>query len=92
VLATSDYPKTSTALKGLPPDVSLPDGAQAFWGGSTLHDGKVDVSGGRVLTVTAVGSDLETARSNAYEAVKQISTRFDAAGAALSYRGDIAKL
>ena len=92
VLATDGYPKSSTPLKGLPADVSLPEGAQAFWGGSKVQEGKVDVSGGRVLTVTAIGSDVETARNNAYEAVKQISKRFDAAGAELSYRGDIAKL
>src|SRR5580704_1216815 len=31
VLATSDYPRSSTPLRTLNPDISLPDGCQAFW-------------------------------------------------------------
>jgi len=35
VLATSDYPRSSTPLRDLSPDVALADGRVAFWGAST---------------------------------------------------------
>jgi phosphoribosylamine--glycine ligase len=87
VLATSDYPRSSTPLDGLSPEVSLPDGAQAFWGGSTLVDGRVKTGGGRVLTVTALGDGLAEARANAYDAVKALAGRLGTS--ALTYRTDI---
>jgi phosphoribosylamine--glycine ligase len=88
VLATSDYPRSSTPLRGLNPDISLPDGCQAFWGASTLLDETVSSGGGRVLTVTALGERLEEARSRAYESVKGLAGRLGSA--ALTYRTDIA--
>ncbi|MBD5635146.1 MAG: phosphoribosylamine--glycine ligase, partial [Candidatus Eremiobacteraeota bacterium] len=89
VLATSDYPRTSTPLRDLGADVSLGAGRVAFWGASSARDGVVDASGGRVLTVTAQGADLDTARANAYAAVDQLARRMGA-GVSLSYRRDIA--
>ena len=89
VLATEDYPRSSTPLTGLNADITLDGGAQAFWGGCTLVDGKVNTPGGRVLTVTALGDDLETARANAYAAVKSLSARLGTNN--LTYRTDIAK-
>jgi phosphoribosylamine---glycine ligase len=89
VLATEDYPRSSTPLKGLNADISLENGAQAFWGGCTLVDAKVNTPGGRVLTVTALGDDLEAARANAYAAVKSLSARLGSSK--LTYRTDIAK-
>jgi phosphoribosylamine---glycine ligase len=89
VLATDDYPRSSTPLRGLNADVSLDEGAQAFWGGSELSEGKVNTGGGRVLTVTALGDDLESARTHAYAAVRALATRLGTQ--ALSYRTDIAK-
>ena len=89
VLATPDYPRTSTPLRGLRGDVALGDGRVAFWGASTLRDGGVDASGGRVLTVTALGTDLEVARTRAYGAVDELAQRIGA-GVHLSYRRDIA--
>jgi len=89
VLATSGYPQSSTTLRGLPADVALDDGCRAFWGASQLHDDAVDTSGGRVLTVTALGDDLEQARSRAYDAVKQLASRL---GTGLTYRRDIGGL
>ncbi len=87
VLATSDYPRSNTPLQGLNSDVSLGDGRQAFWGGSTLVDGHVNTGGGRVLTVTALGDDLPEARANAYAAVKTLASRLGTN--ALTYRTDI---
>lgn len=90
VLATSDYPRNNTPLEGLNPDLTLGDGCQAFWGGSTLVDGRVNTGGGRVLTVTALGDDLDTARSRAYDAVKALAARLGTN--ALTYRTDIASI
>jgi phosphoribosylamine--glycine ligase len=88
VLAGTDYPRTSVPLRGLNPDLSLPDGCQAFWGSTELVGGKVDASGGRVLTVTAVGEDVAAARTRAYEAVKLLAGRLGTHD--LTYRTDIA--
>ena len=90
VLATSDYPRTSTPLSGLNPDVSLGEGCQAFWGGTQLDNGTVKSSGGRVLTVTALGDDVASARAHAYEAVKTLAGRIGTRD--LTYRTDIALL
>jgi phosphoribosylamine--glycine ligase len=89
VLATPDYPRSSTPLTNLNADISLETGAQAFWGGCTLVNGKVDTPGGRVLTVTALGDDVQSARGNAYGAVKSLSARLGTNK--LTYRTDIAK-
>jgi len=90
VLATEDYPKTSTPLKGVPAELHLGEQAQAFWGGSVLRDGKADVNGGRVLTVTATGDSITTARASAYDTVDKVAEQFDTSGAKLTYRSDIA--
>jgi phosphoribosylamine--glycine ligase len=89
VLATSDYPRTSTPLRDLGADLSLEQGQVAFWGASSARDGVVDASGGRVLTVTAQGVTLDEARKNVYAAVDVLARRMGA-GVSLSYRSDIA--
>jgi phosphoribosylamine--glycine ligase len=91
VLATSDYPRSSSPLRDLSADVGLSDGRVAFWGASTLRDGVIDASGGRVLTVTALGEDVPAARANAYAAVDELAHRIGV-GVSLSYRRDIADL
>ena len=88
VLATTDYPRTSTPLRGLPVELGLAAGVQAFWGGSQIRKGAVDSSGGRVLTVTALGDDVPKARANAYDAVRQLANRLGTGG--LTFRTDIA--
>jgi phosphoribosylamine--glycine ligase len=88
VLATSDYPRSNTPLSGLHADVSLPSGSQAFWGGTQLTGETVSTGGGRVLTVTALGDDLSSARLRAYDAVKTLAGRLGTD--ALTYRRDIA--
>jgi phosphoribosylamine---glycine ligase len=87
VLATDDYPLRSTPLHGLSADVALADGCWAFWGASQRADGTVSAAGGRVLTVTALGSDLGAARTKVYDAVKQLAGRLGTDG--LTYRTDI---
>jgi phosphoribosylamine--glycine ligase len=90
VLATSGYPRSSTPLQGLNPDVALGDGVQAFWGASSLENGTVKSGGGRVLTVSALGDDLASARTRAYDAVRALADRIGTRD--LTYRTDIAKL
>ena len=74
VIAAHDYPaapRTGDVIWGLP-------AAQAISGVDVLHAGTraegndVVSSGGRVLSVTAVGTDLDEARSRAYAAVDLI--------------------
>ena len=88
VLATSDYPRSSTPLTGLSADIALSEGCRAFWGDSQLDGDAVKSGGGRVLTVTALGESLESAREKAYASVKQLAGRLG--GSALTYRTDIA--
>jgi len=90
VLATSDYPRSNTPLAGLNRDVALGAGVQVFWGGSSLEAGTVKSGGGRVLTVSALGEDLRTARAHAYDAVHALAGRIGTNQ--LTYRTDIAKL
>jgi phosphoribosylamine--glycine ligase len=94
VLATSDYPRTSTPLTGLHPDITLGENCQAFWGNSTLvtENGQslVNVGGGRVLTVTAVDDDVASARTRVYDAVKQLAAKIGTRE--LTCRTDIGKL
>src|SRR5579862_2938510 len=90
VLATGNYPKSSTPLLGLSADIVLDDGCHAFWGSSRRNNGTVDAAGGRVLTVTALGDDLTVARAKAYAAVKQLAGRLGTNQ--LTYRTDIAAL
>jgi phosphoribosylamine--glycine ligase len=89
VVASREYPHKSLPVTGLPADLGLPNGCAAFWGPSTLRDGVVDASGGRVLTVTALGATLADARTNAYAAVDAVARRIGD-GRPLTYRSDIA--
>lgn len=90
VVATADYPRSSTPVSGLPVDVDLGLDAQVFWGSSTIEDGAVSSGGGRVLTVTGLGNDLIAARLRTYDAVHDLAARINARD--LTYRTDIAKL
>lgn len=90
VLATGDYPRSSTPLQGLTGDVGLGEDVNVFWGSSKLQNGTVDSGGGRVLTVTALGDDIEQARKRAYEGVAELAKRLGRRD--LTYRSDIAKL
>lgn len=87
VMASGGYPKkyaTGYEISGLDAAESDPD-LTVFHAGTKLEDGKFLTAGGRVLGVTAVASDLETAISKAYEGVSKIS--FEGA----HYRKDIGR-
>jgi phosphoribosylamine--glycine ligase len=58
---------------------------RVFHAGTAMREGRLVTNGGRVLGVTAVGADLETAIAHAYAAVGEI--RFEG----MHYRRDIGK-
>jgi phosphoribosylamine--glycine ligase len=76
-----DAPRKGDAIEG----ISSAAGAdyRIFHAGTTLDSGRVAVSGGRVLCVTALGHSVRTAQKRAYEIVSQI--RYDG----MQYRRDI---
>jgi phosphoribosylamine--glycine ligase len=77
------YPK-GLPISGLEAADALPD-TVVFHAGTALKDGGIVTSGGRVLSVTALGKDLREAVDKAYAGVRAIS--FDGA----HYRTDIAR-
>ena len=86
IMAAGGYPgsyKKGTPIFGLDEASHLPD-TMVFHAGTAEKEGQVVTSGGRVLAVTALGMDMQTAVGRAYEAVAKI--RFDGA----HYRRDIA--
>ena len=75
VMASGGYPEkyeTGKEIKGLDADGQT-DGAYVYHAGTKLADGKYLTAGGRVLGVTALGDDLQTALDKAYKAVGAIS-------------------
>jgi len=83
VLAAAGYP--DAPRKG-DPVMALPADAEdcvVFHAGTQLVDGQLVTSGGRVLTVTALGDSVRAAQRRAYDAVAQV--RF----AGQQYRTDI---
>jgi phosphoribosylamine---glycine ligase len=90
VLASRSYPQASERLAALPLFHSPSSDVVAFWGGSKLAAGRVDASGGRVLTVCALGCDLQHARALAYETTERYVASLPQ-GAVLRYRSDIAQ-
>jgi phosphoribosylamine--glycine ligase len=83
VLAAPGYPespKTNGAITKIP-SISK---TQIFHAGTSLNGVGLVSSGGRVLTVTGLGSDLTEARDRAYRAISQIELEGS------FYRSDIA--
>ncbi|MYZ41935.1 phosphoribosylamine--glycine ligase [Schauerella aestuarii] len=83
VLASHNYPntpRTGDLIEGLPADA---DDCMVFHAGTTMTDGAINTSGGRVLCVTALGDSVRMARERAYDTVEQV--RYDGR----QYRSDI---
>ncbi len=74
VLASDGYPVKYE--KGIPmygfENFKNKDGYYCFHAGTKFQDGQIVTNGGRVLGITATGSDLREARKNAYEATEWI--------------------
>jgi phosphoribosylamine--glycine ligase len=67
VMAAANYPDTpkkGDAISGLPKKL---EDAHVFHAGTTIQDGRVVTSGGRVLCVTALGDMVRIAQKRAYE-------------------------
>jgi len=83
VLAAHGYPLTprkGDAITALPADSAE---AVVFHAGTSMQDGQVLTSGGRVLCATALGADVASAQRRAYELVDGVSF------AGMQYRRDI---
>ena len=74
VMAAKGYPgayEKGSTIRGL--DALTESSSQmVFHAGTTLHDGQITASGGRVLNVTARGATLAEAQTRAYEMVDAI--------------------
>jgi phosphoribosylamine---glycine ligase len=66
-----DAPELGDPIGGIDAAEEL-DGVTVFQAGTRLGDSGLETSGGRVLNVTAVGPDFETARRRAYAGVDLI--------------------
>ena len=74
VLASQGYP--ANPVLGEPiMGISAVEGASVFHAGTSLRDGILHSSGGRVLAVTGIGSDLTEARNTAYRVISAITLR-----------------
>ena len=74
ILASAGYPAAYSTVKPITglDAISDPD-VFVFHAGTRLESGQTVTSGGRVLGVTALGSDLADARARAYAAADQIT-------------------
>ncbi len=74
VMAAANYPdtpKSGDVINGLP--ARGEEDVHVFHAGTTLKDGKVETSGGRVLCVTALGDSVRMAQRRAYQVADGIS-------------------
>jgi phosphoribosylamine---glycine ligase len=88
VAASGGYPEadplvTGYEVTGLEEAEAL--GVQIFHSGTADREGKLVTSGGRVLSVSALGADLASARELAYRALGEIGFE------GMRHRTDIAK-
>ncbi len=77
VMAAHGYPeqvRKGDAIQGLPPEE---EGAMVFHAGTTLQDGVLHTSGGRVLCVTALADNVKAAQQRAHRIAASIT--FDGA-------------
>lgn len=76
VMASKGYPgpyEKGTVIENLDEGEAVTPSVKIFHAGTQLDsDGNFIANGGRVLGVTAAGSDLEQARDRAYQAVEKI--------------------
>ena len=73
VMAAGGYPESyrkGDPISGLP--AAEPDDLKVFHAGTSLRDGQVVTSGGRVLCVTALGASVSEAQTRAYAQVRDI--------------------
>jgi phosphoribosylamine--glycine ligase len=86
VLASGGYPgkyEKGKVIKGLE-EVKNMDNVMVFHAGTAFNNGEIVTSGGRVLGVTAIAKDINSAKEKAYEAAGKINFK------GMHYRTDIA--
>jgi phosphoribosylamine--glycine ligase len=74
VMAAGGYPasyRKGDVISGL--DVADSDNAKVFHAGTSMKDGEVITSGGRVLCATALGNSVAEAQKIAYDTVAKVS-------------------
>lgn len=74
VMAAKGYPGSygkGSVISGLDAAGSIP-GVHVFHAGTARRDGAIVANGGRVLNVTAIGSNVAEARERAYDAVARL--------------------
>ena len=74
VLASDGYPgshPTGVEIDGVAAAAAL-DGVEVFHAGTRTEQGRLVTAGGRVLAVTALGTDVAEARGRAYEAADRV--------------------
>lgn len=88
ILAAENYPhkpKIGDVINGLD-EIKTDENVFVFHSGTAKDEnGEIITAGGRVLGITAIGNDLQSALSSAYRAVSKVS--FDG----MQYRRDIGK-
>jgi phosphoribosylamine--glycine ligase len=84
VLASAGYPASASTGDPISGLERVPEGVEVTHAGTALRDGQTVTAGGRVLNVTGLGANTESARAAAYAAARMISFE------GMQMRGDIA--
>src|SRR3546814_6907229 len=69
-VCSSDLPDKGGAISGI--DAAEGNGTRVFHAGTAVRGGQLVANGGRVLNVTALGSNVTQAQASAYAAVDAI--------------------
>jgi phosphoribosylamine---glycine ligase len=85
VLASEGYPASASAGTPISGLEAVPKDVEITHAGTARADGEVRTAGGRVLGVTGLGADVQSARAAAYAAAERISF------AGMQLRRDIAE-
>ena len=72
VMAAKGYPDTPEKGGTIELSESISSGVKVFHAGTSISDGRLVASGGRVLNVTALDKSVTSAQSSAYSAAKKI--------------------
>lgn len=73
VLASAGYPASSSSGDPIAGLEDVPAAVEVTHAGTASQEGRVVTAGGRVLALTALAADCESARRDAYAAAQQIS-------------------
>jgi phosphoribosylamine--glycine ligase len=74
-MAAAGYPaapRKGDVITGLPANPAGTDDAMVFHAGTAWQGGELNVTGGRVLCVTALGDSVKAAQQHAYAALAPI--------------------